>query len=69
MDLIIFVDGMYQLVPVTQDLIGSISLVNEFNFIDLCDVLRLHLTEYHDYPINEHHMKDGSGLFYGCIMR
>ncbi len=62
-------DVLYQLVPVSLSLIGSISLVDEFNFIDLCDVLRLHLTEYHDYPINEHHMKDGSGLFYGCIMR
>ena len=44
MDLIIFADGMYQLVPVTQDLIGSISLVDAFDFFDLCEVLRLQLT-------------------------
>ena len=28
----------------------------------------LELTEYHD-AINRHVMKDGSGYFFGCIMR
>ena len=36
---------------------------------DLCDILRLKLTTYHDYPINAHVMNDGSGDFFGCICR
>ena len=36
---------------------------------DLCDILRLKLTTYADYPINAHVMNDGSGDFFGCICR
>ena len=41
--------------------------VTEINLFDLCDILRLKLTTYADYPINAHVMNDGSGEFYGCI--
>jgi hypothetical protein len=69
MDLIILTDGMYHLIPVTELMLQNVTMVKEFNVADLCDVLRLKLTTYYDYPINQHLMKDGSGAFYGCIMR
>ena len=47
----------------------GIKLLSEINCFDLCDILRLHLTTYYDYPINAHVMKDGSGDFYGCICK
>ena len=34
---------------------------------DLCEILRIKLSTYHDYPINQHVMNDGSGDFFGCI--
>ena len=67
MDLIILNDGMYQLVPVTKQMMEHISLLADVNLFDLCEILRLKLTTYADYPINAHIMNDGSGEFYGCI--
>ena len=68
MDLIILNDGLYQLVPVTKQMMEHMSLlVDELDLFDLCDILRIKLTTYYDYPINAHVMKDGSGNFYGCI--
>ena len=70
MDLIILPDGMYHLVPVTKEMLKSIQLVEEtVRYADLCEILRLKLTDYADYPINAHMMKDGSGDFYGCIWK
>ena len=67
MDLIILNDGLYQLVPVTKQMMEHMSLVvNELNLFDLCDIVRLKLTTYNDF-INAHVMNDGSGDFYGCI--
>ena len=60
MELIIQNDGVYQLIEVTKEMIDCFSL---------CDIIRLEFTEYLDYPINLHQMKDGSGYFYGCICR
>ena len=68
MDLIILSDGLYQLVPVTKQMMEHMSLVGELDLFDLCDILRLELTEYDD-AINRHVMKDGRGDFFGCIMR
>ena len=68
MDLIILSDGLYQLIPVTKQMMEHMSLVGELDLFDLCDILRLELTEYDD-TINRHVMKDGSGDFFGCIMR
>ena len=42
-------------------------VVEELDLFELCDIVRLKLTVYHDYPINAHVMKDGSGNFFGCI--
>ena len=69
MDLIIYNDGLYSLLPVTKQMLKDMMLFGQLNFFDLCDVLRLKLTTYHDYPINAHVMNDGSGDFYGCIQR
>ena len=68
MDLIILNDGLYSLVPVTKALLKDIILVHDIvDCFDLCDIVRLKLTTYADYPINAHVMKDGSGDFFGCI--
>ena len=71
MDLIILNDGTYYLLEVTKSLMADIKLYNteQLDFFDLCDILRLKLTTYMDYPINAHVMKDGSGDFYGCMQR
>ena len=68
MDLIILNDGLFQLVAVTKEMMEHMSLVGELDLFDLCDILRLELTEYDD-AINRHVMTDGSGDFFGCIMR
>ena len=68
MDLIILNDGLYQLVPVTKQMMEHMSLLGELDLFDLCDILRLKLTTYHE-AINRHVMNDGSGYFFGCIMR
>ena len=69
MDLIILNDGMYTLIPVTKQMMKDVMLFGQLNFFDLFDILRLKLTTYHDSPINRHVMNDGSGDFFGCIMR
>ena len=70
MDLIILNDGMYQLVPLTKQMMEHMSLVvDELDLFDLCDIVRLKLTTYMDYPFNQHVMNDGSGDFYGCICK
>ena len=69
MDLIILNDSLYHLVEVTKEMTASIKLLSEVDCFELCDILRLHLTTYHDYPINAHVMKDGTGNFYGCMCK
>jgi len=70
MELIVLNDGVYQLVPVTKQMMEHMSLlVNELDLFELCDILRLKLTTYLDYPVNAHVMNDGSGDLYGCIIK
>jgi len=69
MDLIIYNDGIYHLVPVTKAMVADIQLFKEVDLFELCDILRLKLTKYLYAPMNQHLMKDGSGYFYGCISR
>ena len=66
MDLIILNDGLYQLIPVTTEILKDIMLVAQVNCFELCDILRIKLTIYAE-SINAHMMNDGSGDFYGCI--
>ena len=70
MDMIILTDGMYHLVPVTKEILESIKLFDDtVMYADLCEILRIKLSTYADYPINRHIMYDGSGDFFGCIWR
>ena len=68
MDLIILTDGMYHLVEVTKEMTREIELFAEVDCFDLCEILRLKLTTYHE-GWNAHIMNDGSGDFYGCICK
>ena len=70
MELIILNDGLYQLIPVTKEIMEGIKLVDQVGLtcFDLCNILRLKLTGYVD-TLNLHIMKDGSGSFYGCMCR
>ena len=66
MELIILNDGLYQLVPVTKQMMEHISLLGEVSCMDVCEILRLKLSGYAD-TLNLHIMNDGSGNFIGCI--
>ena len=68
MDLIIQNDGLYQLVPVTKQMMEHMSLLVKVDCMDLCEILRLKLTTYAD-SLNLHVMNDDSGNFYGCIYK
>ena len=69
MELIILNDGLFHLVPVTKQMMADIELFKEVDLFELCDILRLKLSTYHDYPMNQHVMNDGSGNFIGCISK
>ena len=66
MELIILNDGLYQLIPVTKQIIDGIVLTSKVNCFDMCEILRLKLTTYSE-SINAHVMNDGSGDMFGCI--
>ncbi len=68
MDLIILNDGLYQLIPVTKEIMEGIELFSDVSCFDICDILRLKLTGYVD-TLNLHMMSDGSGTFVGCMCR
>ena len=68
MELIILNDGLYQLVPVTKEMMEHISLLEKVDCFDLCEILRLKLTGYVD-TLNLHIMNDDSGSLIGCICR
>ena len=68
MELIILNDGLYQLIPLTKQMMEGIVITAQVDCFDLCDILRLKLTTYHEF-INRHVMNDGSGDFFGCICR
>jgi len=66
MSVIILQDGLYHLLPVTANLFIGVTLPETIDLFSLCDVFRNELTTYLDH-INKYVMKDGGGLFYGCI--
>ena len=68
MDLIILNDGLYQLVPVTKQMMDHMSLLAEVDCFSLCDILRIKLTEYSE-TLNLYVMNDRSGYFYGCMCK
>ena len=66
MDLIILNDGLYQLIPVTKQMMDGIVLTGEVDCFALCDIFRLKLTGYVN-ELNLHIMNDNSGNFIGCV--
>ena len=46
----------------------GIVITEEIDCFDLCDILRLKLTEYVD-TLNLHMMNDGSGSMIGCMCK
>ena len=68
MDLIILDDGMFHLVEVTKQMMEHIALFGNVDCFDLCDIIGLSLTTYHE-TWNTHLMNDGSGEFYGCMCK
>ena len=68
MELIILNDGLYQLIPVTKQMMEGIVITAEVDCFDLCDILRIKLTGHVD-TLNLHIMNDGSGSFIGCMCR
>ena len=70
MDMIILTDGMYHLVPVTEEMLANLKLYKAtVKYADLCDILRIKLSTYAPDPINAHMMNDGSGDFFGSIWK
>jgi len=69
MEIIILSDGLFHLVEVTKEMTKGIELLSTIDCFDLCDILRLHLTTYHEAPFNVHVMNDGSGDLLGCICK
>ena len=68
MEIIVLNDGLYQLLPVSKQILDGIVLTSEIDCFDLCEILRLKLTGYVD-TLNLHIMNDGSGSFIGCMCR
>jgi hypothetical protein len=68
MEIIVLNDGLYQLLPVSKQILDGIVLTNEISCFDLCEILRLKLTGYVD-TLNLYMMNDGSGAFVGCMCR
>ena len=68
MDLIIWNDGLYQLIPVTKQIMEDIIITANTDCFELCEILRLKLTGYVD-TLSLHIMNDGSGNFIGCTCR
>ena len=68
MDLIILNDGVYQLIPVTKEILEGIVLTEKVDCLELCEILRIKLTGYVD-TLNLHIMNDGSGNWIGCMCR
>jgi len=68
MDIIIFQDGLYHLIPATKTMLAGAVLPENVNCFNLCDILRENLTTYLDH-INKYVMKEGGAYFYGCICK
>ena len=66
MDLIIYNDGLYQLIQVTEKMLEDVVILQDLSCYDLCDILRLKLTTYVE-SMNIHMMNNGSGNFIGCM--
>ena len=68
MDLILFNDGLYSLIPVTKAMLEHIKIMVEVDCFSLCEIIKIKFTTYVD-SLNLHIMNNGSGNFYGCICK
>ena len=68
MELIILNEGLYQLIPVTKQMLEGIVITDKVDCFELCDILRLKLTGYIN-ELNLHIMNDNSGDWIGCMCR
>ena len=68
MDLIVFNDGLYSLIPVTKAMLEHIKIMFEVDCFNLCEIIKIKFTTYVD-SLNLHIMNNGSGNFYGCICK
>ena len=66
MELIIWNGELYQLIPVTKNMLEGLVITAETDCFELCDILRLKLTGYVN-TLNLHIMNDGSGNWIGCM--
>ena len=68
MDLIVFNDGLYNLIPITKAMLEHIKIMVEVDCFNLCEIIKIKFTTYVD-SLNLHIMNNGSGNFYGCICK
>ncbi len=68
MDLIVFNDGLYSLIPITKAMLEHIKIMVEVDCFNLCEIIKIKFTTYVD-SLNLHIMNNGSGNFYGCICK
>lgn len=66
MDMIIYQDGVYELITVTKDMFKGVVRPEVVDCFSLCDILRDKLTTYLE-EANVHVMKEGGAFFYGCM--
>jgi len=64
MDLIIFANDLYNLVPVTKEMLQNISIPKGIDCFDLCNIIRENFTYITDKNI---YIINNTDLFYGCI--
>jgi len=64
MDLIIFANDLYNLVPVTKEMLQNISIPKGTDCFDLCNIIRENFTYITDKNI---YIINNTDLFYGCI--
>ena len=68
MELIIWNNNLYQLIPVAKEMLDGIALTNDIDCFEFCEILRLKLTGY-VVELNLHIMNDNSGNWIGCMCR
>lgn len=68
MEMIIYQDGVYELVTVTKDMFIGATKPEVVDCFSLCDIIRNIQTTYLEH-INRYVMTDGGGYFFGCLCR
>ena len=68
MELIIWNEELYQLIPVTKQMMEGIVLTADVDCFDLCEILRFKLTGF-VVELNLHIMNDDSGDWIGCMCK